>query len=98
MKALTPEARAAKLFDDAKIIVSPRETIAAAIREAVAAEREACAKLVDSWKGRRLKSDDPDSEVNKAFGRGIDMAAHYIAAGIRDRSIPPDASTAREAT
>jgi hypothetical protein len=47
--------------------------------------------VAESWKGRRLEGSDPESEATKAFGRGVDIAAHYIAEAIREKINGQDA-------
>lgn len=44
---------------------------------------ERAAIICEGWHGRRLDNHDPASVDGKAFGRGVDMASHYIAADIR---------------
>jgi hypothetical protein len=57
--------------------------IAAALAAVRAETREACAAKAQSWRGRRLAGHDAASETGQAFGRGVDMASHYIADDIR---------------
>lgn len=69
-----------------KIDLREAETeLNALIAGSIAEEREACAKVAAGWSGRRLEGSDPEQETHKAFGRGVDMAAYYIAQSIRER-------------
>ena len=77
---VTPDQKAQDVADKFWV-----ERLRPVIEAAVAAERKACAAVAENWTGRRLEGHDDATEVGKAFGRGVDMASHYIAAAIRGR-------------
>jgi hypothetical protein len=91
---MTPEERAKRLVGDmpwvterltpAQITDLPKQ-IEASIFVAVEEEREACAAAAEKLRGYRTEGHEDTQEKDKAFGRGVDMAAYCVAQAIRAR-------------
>lgn len=81
---MTPEERAAKLAAEILRECDRHDAtpiIAAAIREAVKAEREACAKLAATF------APTEPSPIGPLHGAGMSTAAIHIANAIRERPL-----------
>lgn len=66
----------------------PGDAYARGVWQLLATMRARAAAVTKGWKGRRLEGHDDGKEADKAFGRGVDMAAHYIARDIGELTLP----------